>query len=212
MSEVACWRRRLSWKKNCTATITMAGLATRAVALLAELARHDAASVAISLTTLDRDLQRILEPAASPPERRLAAIETLAAAGIPVTALVAPVIPAITDHEIPAILEAAAAAGARTAGKVMLRLPHGVAPLFDAWLERHFPERRKKVLSQVRAMRNGKLYDGRYAVRQRGEGFHAEQTEAIFELARRRHGLAREGAELSTAAFRRPGAEQLGLL
>lgn len=198
--------------RNPTVIVTKSWLVSRDADLLGELAAHGAASVAVSVTTLDRGLQRILEPGASPPARRLEAIETLARAGVPVTAMVAPVIPAVTDHEIPNILEAAASAGATSASKVMLRLPHAVAPLFEAWLDRHLPERKKKVLSKVRAMRGGRLYDGRFAVRQRGTGFGADQTEALFELARRRHGLARKGPELSTAAFRRPGGEQLGLL
>jgi DNA repair photolyase len=125
--------------------------------------------------------------------------------------LVAPVIPALNDHEIPAILAAAAAAGARFASKVMLRLPGAVAPLFEEWLERHFPERKGKVLSKVRAMRGGRLYDPRFGTRQTGEGVLADHTEALFELALRRHGLERHGPELSTAAFRRPG-QQLALL
>jgi len=194
--------------RNPTTIVTKGWLVTRDVDLLAELAAHDAASVAISVTTLDRDLQ----PGASPPEKRLEAIERLARAGVPVGALVAPLIPAINDHEIPDVARAVARAGATWASKVMLRLPHGVGPLFSDWLERHFPERRGKVLSKVRSMRGGALYDGRFAVRQRGEGVYADHTEALFALALRRHGLARQGPELSTAAFRRPGGEQLGLL
>jgi DNA repair photolyase len=198
--------------RNPVAIITKGWLVTRDVDLLGELAAHHAASVAVSVTTLDHGLQRILEPGASPPARRLQAIETLARAGVPVTAMVAPVIPALNDHEIPAILEAVASAGALAAGKMMLRLPHGVRPLFEAWLDRHFPERKAKVLSKVRAMRSGSLYDSRFGLRQRGEGFLAEQTEALFALGLRRNGLAREGPPLSTAAFRRPGAEQLSLV
>jgi len=198
--------------RNPTIIITKGWLVTRDVDLLAELAGFEAASVAISVTSLDRGLQRILEPGASSPEKRLAAIETLSRAGVPVGVLVAPVLPAINDHEIPAILEAVASAGAGWASKLMLRLPHGVGPLFEEWLEQHFPERRKKVLSKVRQMRGGKLYDPRWGTRQRGEGVLADHTEALFALALRRHGLARQGPRLSTAAFRRPGSEQLGLL
>jgi DNA repair photolyase len=198
--------------RNPAIVVTKGWLVVRDVDLLAELASHGAASVSISVTSLDRGLQRILEPGASPPEKRLEAIEALARAGVPVGVLVAPVIPAINDHEIPAILEAVAAAGARFASKVMLRLPGAVAPLFEEWLERHFPERKAKVLAQVRAMRGGRLYDPRFGARQTGEGVLAGHTEALFELALRRHGLARRGPELSTASFRRPGGEQLGLL
>ena len=198
--------------RNPAIVVTKGWLVVRDADLLAELAAHGAASVSISVTSLDRELQRILEPGASPPEKRLEAIETLARAGVPVGVLVAPVIPAINDHEIPAILEAVAAAGARFASKVMLRLPGAVAPLFEEWLERHFPERKVKVLAKVRAMRGGRLYDPRFGTRQTGEGVLADHTEALFALALRRHGLARRGPELSTAAFRRPGGQQLGLL
>jgi len=198
--------------RNPAMIVTKACLVTRDVDLLAELAAFDAASVAISVTSLDRSLQRILEPGASPPAKRLQAIETLARAGVPVGVLVAPVIPALNDHEIPRIVEAVASAGAGWARKVLLRLPHGVAGLFSEWLERHFPARRKKVLSKLRALRGGKLYDARFGTRQTGEGFYAEQTEALFELALRRHGLGRQGPRLSAAAFRRSGPEQLDLL
>jgi DNA repair photolyase len=198
--------------RNPTAIVTKGWLVTRDADLLAELAAHDAASVVISVTTLDRDLQRVMEPGASPPAKRLEAIETLAHAGVPVGVLVAPVIPAINDHEIPNIIRAVASAGAGWASKVMLRLPHGVAPLFGEWLERHFPERKKKVLSKVRSMRGGALYDSSFATRQSGEGVYAEHTQALFDLALRRHGLASSGPDLSTAAFRRPGGTQLALL
>jgi len=197
--------------RNPATIVTKGWLVTRDADLLAELAAHDAASVVISVTSLDRDLQRVMEPGASPPAKRLEAIETLARAGVPVGVLVAPVVPAINDHEIPRILEAVASAGAGWASKVMLRLPHGVGPLFSEWLERHFPERRQKVLSKVRSMRGGELYDPRWGKRQRGEGVYADHTQALFELALRRHGLADRGPELSVAAFRRPGGQQLGL-
>lgn len=198
--------------RNPAVIVTKGWLVSRDVDLLAELAAHEAASVLISVTSLDRELQRVMEPGASPPAKRLEAIETLARAGVPVGALVAPVIPAINDHEIPRILAAVASAGAGWASKVMLRLPHGVGPLFEEWLERHFPERKDKVLSKVRSMRGGHLYDARFGTRQRGEGVYADHTQALFELARRRHGLADHGPELSTTAFRRPGGQQLDLL
>ena len=125
--------------------------------------------------------------------------------------LVAPVIPGLNDHEIPAIVAAAARAGAVGAGHVMLRLPYGLGPLFEAWLDRHLPERKAKVLGLVRAMRGGRLNDPRFHARQRGEGQHAAQIHALFELARRRAGLLERGPELSTAAFRRPAGPQLAL-
>ena len=197
--------------RNPVALITKSALVTRDADLLADLAGDRAAAVRVSITTLDPALHRILEPRASAPHRRLAAVESLADAGIPVSVMVAPVIPAINDHEIPAILEAAGAAGACSASYIMLRLPHGVKDLFDAWLERHFPDRRKKVLNRLRAVHGGKLYDSTYGSRMRGSGPFAEQVRAMFELACRRHGLHGPGPELSTAAFRAESRRQLSL-
>ena len=197
--------------RNPVAVITKSFTVTRDVDLLAELASHGAASVALSITSLDASLQRILEPRAAPPKLRLAAIERLAKAGVPVGVMVAPIIPGLTDHEAPKILEAAAAAGAGHAGRVLLRLPHGVKELFSEWLERHFPDRKEKVLNRLRAAHGGKLYDPTFRHRQRGEGFFADQVGVLFDAARRRAGLAARGPELSTAAFRRPGAQQPGL-
>jgi DNA repair photolyase len=200
--------------RNPVTIVTKSFLVTRDADLLHELAGFGAASVCVSVTTLDPVLQRQMEPRAAPPGRRLAAIEVLAAAGVPVGVMVAPVVPGLTDHEVPRILAAAAAAGARFAGRVVLRLPHGVKELFDAWLAEHHPERRARVLSRVRALRGGQLYDSRFGVRQRGEGRWADEMAALFELARRRAGLAERGPELSTAHFRRPGGAvgQLALL
>jgi DNA repair photolyase len=198
--------------RNPVAVITKNELVTRDLDHLAELAAHGAAAVFVSLTTLDGELARRMEPRASHPRDRLKAIERLAAAGIPTGVMVAPVVPAITDHEIPKILEAAAVAGAQAAGWVLLRLPGAVAGLFESWLEEHFPDRKEKVLNRLRDLRGGKLYDPRFGSRMRGEGIFAEQVQAVFETARRRHGLDQRRFELSTAAFRRPGqAVQLGL-
>lgn len=187
--------------------ITKGWTVTRDVDLLAELASHGAASVALSITTLDRGLQGRLEPGASSPRRRLEAIERLALANVPVGVMVAPVIPGLTDHEMPHILKAAADAGAGWAGRVLLRLPHGLRELWDDWLRTHAPERRDKVLHRLRALHAGRLYDPSWRRRQRGTGVFAEQIEGLFELARRRAGLAAEGPELSAAAFRRPQAQ-----
>lgn len=192
--------------------VTKNGLVARDVDLLAELARHGAVSVAVSLTTLDSELRRVLEPRTSPPAARLAAIRTLTQAGVSVGVLVAPIIPAVNDHEIPALLKAAREAGAGWAAYVLLRLPHAVKDLFGAWLERHFPERRDKVLHQLQAMRAGRLNDPRFGDRMVGEGLLANQTAQLFHAARRRAGLEERGPELSTAAFRRPGGRQLRLL
>jgi DNA repair photolyase len=164
--------------------------------------------VFISLTTLDTELRKVMEPRTSPPAARLATISALAQAGIPVGVLIAPVIPGLTDHEIPSLVEAAARAGARTVGYVILRLPHAVAPLFEQWLATHFPDRKDKVLNRIRAMRHGKLYEAAFGRRMRGEGIFAEQIDALFDVACRKHGLDGRLPKLSTAAFRRVSKEQ----
>ncbi|MCX8091178.1 MAG: PA0069 family radical SAM protein [Verrucomicrobiae bacterium] len=197
--------------RNPVSVVTKNALVTRDLDLLIQLARHRAAVVWLSLTTLDADLRRMLEPRTSPPGARLAAIRQLRDAGVPVGVLTAPVIPGLTDHEIPALLKAAAQAGAQFAGYIVLRLPHAVAPLFEEWLTRHCPEKKARVLGRLRALRGGKLYDATFGERMTGRGTWAEQIENLFEVARRHCGLADSGPELSTAAFRRPGGAQLGL-
>ena len=189
--------------RNPVVIITKNHLVTRDLDILRELAAHDAVSVALSITTLDAELARTMEPRASAPHLRLAAIEQLASAGIPVSVMVAPVIPAITDHEMPAILKAASEAGADSAGFVLLRLPWNVAPLFEQWLEEHYPDRKEKVLNRLRDLRDGKLYRAEFGKRMRGEGIFAEQVEAIFDITCRRLHLNERGFELSTAEFRR---------
>ena len=190
--------------RNPVSLITKNQLVTRDADLLAELAAHDAAAVAVSVTTLDRELQRVMEPRTSIPARRLDAIRALSEAGVPVRVMVAPVIPGLTDEEIPSILEAAADAGATRASYIMLRLPHGVKNLFSDWLEAHVPDRRARVLNRVREVRGGGLNESRYGARMRGEGVYADQLRQLFETARRRAGLEADGVALSTAAFRRP--------
>jgi len=197
--------------RNPVSIVTKDRLITRDLDLLSELARHNAASVHISMTTLDAALTRVLEPRTSPPEARLETIAALDKAGVPVGVLVAPVIPGLTDHEPPMILQSAAKAGAAFAAYQMLRLPHGVGPLFEQWLTEHFPARKKKVLDQVRAVRGGKLNDPRFGARMTGKGILAEQIAAMFDVARRRAGLAAHAPELSTRAFRRPAGAQMEL-
>lgn len=196
--------------RNPLAIITKNHLITRDKDLLAELAQFQAVGVNISVTTLDGALAKKLEPRASPPSRRLAAIEELTAAGVPVRVMMAPVIPGLTDHEMPRLLAACAQAGARDAAFVPLRLPWAVAPLFEAWLERHFPGAKEKVLGRIRDMRGGKLNDSRWGSRMRGEGFFAEQLRALFHVARKKAGFAGDMPELSAAAFRVP-SDQLEL-
>jgi DNA repair photolyase len=194
--------------RNPAVIITKSHLVTRDVDLLGELARCDAVAVFLSVTSLDGHLARLLEPRAAQPSGRLAAIEVLAQAGIPVGVLVAPVIPGLTDHEIPAILAEAARRGARFAGHVSLRLPLGVANLFEQWLARHFPDRKDKVLNRVRAMRGGKLNDPRFGSRMRGEGVLADAIDDLFALGCRKAGIGERGPELSTASFQRPGVQR----
>jgi len=196
--------------RNPVGILTKNRLVTRDIDVLAELARHNAVAVNLSITTLDSKLQRILEPRTSPPAGRLDAVSQLRAAGIPVGVMVAPVIPAINDHEIPAIVAACAKAGAQFAGHVLLRLPWAVSPLFEHWLDEHFPERKQKVLSQIRATRGGKkLYDSRWATRQTGEGTLAEEIGNMFKISCRRAGFG-DRPKLTAANFRRPN-EQLKL-
>lgn len=190
--------------RNPVGIITKSYLVTRDVDILAEMAQRGGAAVVLSVTSLRNEIQRTLEPRASSPSRRLGAIRVLADAGIPVGVNVAPVIPGLTDHEVPAILEAAAEAGASFAGYILLRLPHGVKNLFEQWLSAHAPDRREKVLNRLRSLRGGKLYDARYAVRGRGEGPFAEQLRSMFEVSRRRVGLEQRPT-LSVEHFRRPG-------
>src|SRR5438045_1312784 len=197
--------------RNPVGILTKNRLVTRDIDILSELAQHRCAVVNLSITTLDVDLQRIMEPRTSVPTARLDAVAELRAAGIPVGVMVAPVIPGINDHEIPAIVTACAKAGAQFAGHVLLRLPWAVRPLFEHWLDEHFPERKAKVLDRVRATRGGsKLYDSRWRKRQIGEGIFAEQISNMFDVACRRSGMT-ERPKLSIAAFRRPN-EQLKLL
>ena len=197
--------------RNPVALITKNHLITRDVDLLSDLARNNLARVSVSVTSLRNDIQHVMEPRTSIPARRLAAIETLAKAGVPVNAMVAPIVPGLTDEETPAILRAIADAGALSAGYVMLRLPFGVKDLFVSWLERHFPDRKEKVLNRIRSMRDGQLYQSKWGMRQRGDGIFADQVEALFDLTCRKLGLNQDRTELSTEHFRRPG-DQLALL
>jgi DNA repair photolyase len=188
--------------RNPLAIITKNRLVTRDIDLLGELARFDASAVNVSVTSLDPELQRVLEPRTSSPNARLEAIKMLSGAGIPVGVMVAPIIPGLTDHEVPRIVEACAKAGAHFAGYTIVRLPWAIAPLFEHWLDEHFPEKKEKVLSRIRHIRNGKINDPRWGFRTKGEGIFAEQIASMFEVSCRRFGIG-DRPELSTAAFRR---------
>jgi len=197
--------------RNPVAIITKNRLVTRDVDLLRELASYNAVAVNISVTSLDPNLQRVLEPRTSPPTARLETIEQLRATGIPVGVMVAPIIPGLTDHEVPKILESCAKAGAQFAGYTIVRLPWTVAPLFEHWLDEHFPDRKEKVLGRIRHLRgNDRLNNSQWHTRMTGEGVFAEQIASLFEVGCRRAAIG-ERVKLSTAAFRRT-IEQLTLL
>jgi DNA repair photolyase len=191
--------------------VTKNHLVTRDLDLLQELARYRAAVVFLSITTLDPELSRVMEPRASHPRRRLDAIRALSQGGVPVAALMAPIVPALTDEEIPRLLEAVADAGALDVCYILLRLPYGLKEQFTDWLRTHRPQRAAKVLNRIRSLRGGALDDTEFGRRQRGTGIWAEQIAALFEATRRRLGLPRGSLEVSSAAFRRPGGEQMSL-
>jgi DNA repair photolyase len=191
--------------------VTKNFLVTRDCDLLKELARFEAVQVSLSVTTLDPALAAKLEPRAAAPARRLQAVGLLASAGVPVNVLVAPVIPGLTDHEIPAILAAAAGQGARTAAYEILRLPHAVKDVFLAWLDAHEPAKKERVLARLRALKGGRLNVSEFGARMRGTGVFARQIDDLFHAAARRAGLNRQEITLSAAHFRRPGGAQLEL-
>ena len=198
--------------RNPVAIITKNHLVTRDMDVLGDLAKHNATMVAVSVTSLDAELARIMEPRTSSPQMRLNALETLSKAGIPTCVGIAPVIPGINDHEIPKILQTVAKLGVRRAFYVMLRLPHGVKDLFSRWLEEHFPKRKEKVLSLLRDMHGGKIYRAEFGKRFVGEGPYAEQIKQLFTVQCRKLKLNQgEAAHLSTEAFRRLERNQIEL-
>ena len=193
--------------RNPAGLITKNHLITRDIDLFRQMNEHQGVIVILSVTTLDTELSRRLEPQTSVPARRLAAIEAMAKAGIPVGVMLAPIIPGLTDHEIPSILSAVASAGAQFAGYVPVRLPLAVAPLFENWLERHYPDRKDKVVNRIRSLRGGKLNDSNFHTRMRGGGIFADQIENIFRVARRKAGLDKPSPSLNASAFQRPGGQ-----
>ena len=191
--------------------ITKNALVTRDIDVLRELAKYQCIAVHVSVTTLDSDLAGKLEPRASRPAARLRAIQELSDAGIPVGVMVAPIIPGLTDHEMPAILEAAAKAGATRAGHVIVRLPFAVKDVFLQWLDDHVPNKKARIVDRLMSLHGGKLYDSDWGKRMRGEGIFAEQLSDLFKLATRKVGLNQENFSLSTEHFRRTEAGQLEL-
>jgi len=194
--------------------VTKSAGVVRDIDILARMAERRLVKVAVSVTTLDRRLARSMEPRAATPPRRIEAIRRLSEAGVPVTAMVAPIVPALNDSEIEGILEAAAAAGAKEAGYVLLRLPLELKSLFREWLETDYPDRARHVISLLRSMHGGKDYVSAFGHRQRGSGPYAEQIAARFRLASKRLGLNRRSGGLRTDLFHRPVAAggQLNLL
>lgn len=184
--------------------ITKSQLVMRDIDILARLAERGLTKAAISVTTLERRIARVMEPRAAAPHRRIETIRALAQAGVPVTVMVAPIVPAITDSEIEAILEECAKAGATSAGYVVLRLPREIKDLFRQWLQTHFPDRATRVMSLVRQMRNGRDYDPEWGKRQKGEGPYAKLIADRFARAARRLGLDRPRLPLDATQFRRP--------
>lgn len=184
--------------------ITKSALVLRDLDLLAPMAAKGLVKVAISLTTLDRKLHRVMEPRAAAPQRRLETMRELSSAGVPVTAMTAPIIPALNEPELERLLEAAAEAGATRAGYVLLRLPLEIAGLFTQWLEAHYPDRAHRVMSLLRSMHRGQDYRSEWKVRQRGDGPYARLIADRFKAAATRLGLNRASLPLRTDLFRPP--------
>jgi DNA repair photolyase len=188
------------------ALITKSSLIERDLDLLADLGRTGLVRVAVSITTLDHELSRKLEPRAASPTRRLRTVRTLADAGIPVSVSVSPMIPFVNDHEMESILEASAKAGATNAHFIVLRLPWELNAVFQSWLQAHFPDRAARVMNRIRDMRGGRDYDSQFGKRMRGEGIWSELYQQRFARVARRLALNRDRRPLDVTQFRAPAA------
>jgi len=197
--------------RNPVTMVTKSQLITRDLDILQELAKLNLVSVHFSITTLDPCLARIMEPRAAAPHRRMEALHSLSGAGVPTGVSVSPVIPGLTDEEIPAIVRDAAANGARSAVYIIVRLPLAVEQLFVEWLERHMPARSAKILNRLREIRGGKLSTSDFSTRKQGEGKIAESIRALFEMSCRKNGLSQDGFELATSRFVRDAGPQPSL-
>ncbi len=197
--------------RNPVQIITKSELVIRDIDILSDLNRYQAAGVCVSVTSLNHHLAQIMEPRAASPNRRLATIQKLTTSGIPTGILIAPVIPGINDHEIPAILKAASVYGATSASYIIIRLPYAIKDIFDDWLNQHFPERQDRVLNRIRELRAGKLNDSEFHTRMRGNGTISEQISDLFEISRRKYGFGEKGLPLSIKAFRNPYNRQMSL-
>jgi len=203
--------KALSDHRNPVGIITKNYLVTRDIDILAPMAKLGLVHVMISITTLRNEIVSAMEPRTSIPTRRLDAIEKLTEAGIPTGVMVAPVVPALTDEELPAIIQAAAERGATRAGYILLRLPGEVAPLFEDWLKRVMPERKDKIISRIKEVRSGRLNDSRFGHRMRGEGIWAQTLMQLFEVTCKRHNLNQLSQPLRTDLFIRNPSNQLSL-
>jgi DNA repair photolyase len=197
----------LEWARHPFSVITKSALIIRDAEMIGRMGRRNLARAAISITTLDRNLARAMEPRAATPARRLDAVAALTKAGTPVCVMFAPVIPGLNDHELEGVLESAAAAGASSAGYVLLRLPREIKDLFREWMEAQVPDRAGKVMSLVRQMRAGRDYDPQWRLRMKGEGPLADLLGQRFAAARRRFGLDRPLPALDVSQFRKPGED-----
>ncbi len=197
--------------RNPVGIITKNHLVTRDLDVLAPMAQLGLVHVMISITTLRNSIARTMEPRTSIPARRLDAIKELSEAGIPTGVMVAPVVPGLTDEELPAIIEAAANRGAIRAGYILLRLPGPVGPLFEEWLDRSFPERKDRVIRRIKDIRSGKLNDPRFGHRMRGEGVWADTLRTLFQMTCRKHKMNQPIQPLRTDRFIRHPSNQLNL-
>lgn len=197
--------------RNPVGIITKNHLITRDIDQLKKLAEYNCIRATLSVTSLDKRITEVMEPRTSRPVRRLKAIEKLAEAGIPVGVNIAPIVPGLTDHELPDILRSAADAGAQSAGFIILRLPHKVKDIFVDWLEQYFPDRKDKIRNRLLDMRGGKLYEAEFGKRMRGEGNFAKQIEDIFSIHTKRLGFNQERKPMTTAHFVKISGDQLSL-
>ena len=198
--------------RNPFTIVTKNHLVTRDIDIIGEMSERNAARVMISLTSLNPDLIHVMEPRTSRPDRRLKTIRELSRAGIQTGVLFAPVIPGLTDDELPRLVAEAKQSGASFGNYVLLRMPGAVVPLFVEWLDRYFPDRKKKILNRLKSLRGGKLYDNRFGYRMKGEGPYAEQVRQTFQIACRKYGLSNTGSPLTVRHFRRvPSQGELDL-
>ncbi len=198
--------------RNPFTIVTKNHLVTRDIDILERMAKYNAVRVMISITSLKPDLTGVMEPRTSRPDRRLKAVRELSRIGIPTGVLFAPVIPGLTDEELPRMVSEASQAGALFGSYVLLRLPGAVVPLFEQWLENHYPDRKKKIMNRLKSLRGGKLYDNRFGFRMSGTGVYADQIRQTFQISCRRYGLNTKSSPLSVQRFRRvPSQGELDL-